>query len=199
MYPNSPLPSPVLSGYPEGSPGLPGGRSEMKLSPASGRNVGVSCGWQVQRSFDSAHDQKIVNFIEDLKSGKGRRFELSDIIGHVVEFRQCFFNSSADQHGSRFIQQKLESCGVEEKTSVFKEVLPHASKLMTDVFGNYVIQKFFEYGSSEQRRELANRLVGQILPLSLHMYGCRVIQKVCTPGSERGSKWVRNRDLSTFM
>jgi len=24
---------------------------------------------------------------------------------------------------------------------VFKEVLPHASKLMTDVFGNYVIQK----------------------------------------------------------
>jgi pumilio RNA-binding family len=51
------------------------------------------------------------------------------------------FTSSADQHGSRFIQQKLESCGVEEKALVFKEVLPHASKLMTDVFGNYVIQK----------------------------------------------------------
>lgn len=51
------------------------------------------------------------------------------------------FNSSSDQHGSRFIQQKLENCSVEEKTLVFKEVLPHASKLMTDVFGNYVIQK----------------------------------------------------------
>lgn len=49
--------------------------------------------------------------------------------------------SSSDQHGSRFIQQKLESCDVEEKALVFKEVLPHASKLMTDVFGNYVIQK----------------------------------------------------------
>lgn len=49
--------------------------------------------------------------------------------------------TSSDQHGSRFIQQKLESCGVEEKALVFKEVLPHASKLMTDVFGNYVIQK----------------------------------------------------------
>lgn len=48
---------------------------------------------------------------------------------------------SADQHGSRFIQQKLENCGNEEKASVFNEVLPHASKLMTDVFGNYVIQK----------------------------------------------------------
>ncbi|XP_015959977.1 pumilio homolog 6, chloroplastic [Arachis duranensis] len=170
QYPSSPLPCPVLPGYPEGSPGLPGVRNEMKLSPASGRNGGVLSGWQGHKSFDSAHDPKIVNFLEELKSGKGRRFELSDIIGHIVEF-------SADQHGSRFIQQKLESCSVEEKALVFKEVLPHASKLMTDVFGNYVIQKFFEYGSPEQRRELASRLGGQILPLSLQMYGCRVIQK----------------------
>ncbi|XP_061355841.1 pumilio homolog 6, chloroplastic-like isoform X2 [Gastrolobium bilobum] len=170
QYPSSPLPSPVSSGYPEGSPGLPGVRNEIKLSPASGRNGGIFSGWQGQRSFDSAHDPKIVSFLEELKSGKGRRFELSDIIGHIVEF-------SADQHGSRFIQQKLENCGVEEKALVFKEVLPHASKLMTDVFGNYVIQKFFEHGSPEQRRELASRLAGQILPLSLQMYGCRVIQK----------------------
>ena len=49
--------------------------------------------------------------------------------------------SSADQHGSRFIQQKLETVSMEEKASVFGEVLPHALALMTDVFGNYVIQK----------------------------------------------------------
>ncbi|KAH1100675.1 hypothetical protein GLYMA_13G099300v4 [Glycine max] len=170
QYPSSPLCRPVLSGYPESSPGLLGGRNEMKRSPASGRNGGLLSGWQGQRAFDSAHDPKIAIFLEELKSGKGRRFELSDIIGHIVEF-------STDQHGSRFIQQKLESCGVEEKELVFKEVLPHTSKLMTDVFGNYVIQKFFEYGSPEQRKELANRLLGQILPLSLQMYGCRVIQK----------------------
>lgn len=48
---------------------------------------------------------------------------------------------SGDQHGSRFIQQKLEMCSIEEKESVFKEVLPNASSLITDVFGNYVIQK----------------------------------------------------------
>lgn len=51
------------------------------------------------------------------------------------------FNFSVDQHGSRFIQQKLEHCSAEEKASVFREVLPHVSKLMIDVFGNYVIQK----------------------------------------------------------
>ncbi|KAK7347751.1 hypothetical protein VNO80_22290 [Phaseolus coccineus] len=170
QYPSSPLSRPVLSGYPESSPGLPGGTNERRPSPASGKNRGLLSGWQSHRASDSAHNPKIAIFLEELKSGKGRRFELSDIIGHIVEF-------STDQHGSRFIQQKLENCGVEEKELVFKEVLPHTSKLMTDVFGNYVIQKFFEYGSPEQRKELANCLLGQILPLSLQMYGCRVIQK----------------------
>merc|ERR1740121_1818945 len=50
-------------------------------------------------------------------------------------------------------------------------------QLTTDVFGNYVIQKFFEHGSPEQRRTMAEQLVGQVLKLSLHMYGCRVVQK----------------------
>lgn len=35
----------------------------------------------------------------------------------------------------------MERCSAEEKESVFKEVVPHALRLMTDIFGNYVIQK----------------------------------------------------------
>lgn len=41
------------------------------------------------------------------------------------------------------------------------------------------VSQFFEYGSPEQKKELADQLSGQMLPLSLQMYGCRVIQKVC--------------------
>ncbi|CAN8230506.1 unnamed protein product [Cochlearia groenlandica] len=138
------------------------------VSPSS--YVDAYPGWQPQESLESASGPRLCNFLEELKSGKGRRFGLSDITGHIVEF-------SSDQHGSRFIQQKLERCNPEEKAGVFREVLPHACKLMTDVFGNYVIQKFFEYGNSVQRKELADQLMGQIIPLSLQMYGCRVIQK----------------------
>uniref|UniRef100_A0A6N2KI29 PUM-HD domain-containing protein n=1 Tax=Salix viminalis TaxID=40686 RepID=A0A6N2KI29_SALVM len=159
QYPSSPLASPVLPGSPVGGTGFSGGRNEIRFPPGSGRYASAYSGWQGQRGSESLNDPKIHNFLEELKSGKGRRFEF------------------ADQHGSRFIQQKLENCSVEEKASLFKEVLPHASKLMTDVFGNYVIQKVFEYGSMEQRKELANQLTGQILHLSLQMYGCRVIQK----------------------
>lgn len=46
-----------------------------------------------------------------------------------------------DQYGSRFIQQKLETANLEETAMIFPEIIPHARTLMTDVFGNYVIQK----------------------------------------------------------
>ena len=36
---------------------------------------------------------------------------------------------------------------------------------------------FFDYGNTKQKRELADQLVGYVLNLSTHMYGCRVVQK----------------------
>ncbi|KAI0488700.1 hypothetical protein KFK09_028539 [Dendrobium nobile] len=171
QYPTSPLTSPVYPGSPVANSVTSSRRSESNRSSGSSvRGGGAYPGWQSPRLHDKIDDSKLHSFLEELKSTKSRRYELSDIAGRIVEF-------SADQHGSRFIQQKLESCSAEEKASVFQEVLPHASTLMTDVFGNYVIQKFFEHGSPEERKELANQLVGHVLPLSLQMYGCRVIQK----------------------
>jgi hypothetical protein len=53
---------------------------------------------------------------------------------------------------------------------VFNEALPQAFQLMTDVFGNYVIQKFFEFGTTEQRQVLAGTLRGNVLHLALQMF-----------------------------
>ena len=50
---------------------------------------------------------------------------------------------------------------------------------MTDLFGNYVIQKLFEHGNQSQKKILANQMKGHVLTLSNQMYGCRVVQKVC--------------------
>ena len=77
--------------------------------------------------------------------------QLRDIQNHIVEFSQ-------DQHGSRFIQQKLERATVAEKQLVFSEIVSAAYSLMTDVFGNYVIQKFFEFGTPEQKATLAQKV-----------------------------------------
>ncbi|OJD36495.1 mrna binding protein pumilio 2 [Diplodia corticola] len=99
-----------------------------------------------------------------------KRYDLKDIYEYICEF-------SGDQHGSRFIQLRLESANSDEKERVFKEIQPNAIQLMTDVFGNYVIQKFFEHGDQNQKRILAGKMKGHVLNLSVQMYGCRVVQK----------------------
>jgi len=71
----------------------------------------------------------------------------------------------------------LEHASLTEKALIFSEILSAAYSLMMDVFGNYVIQKFFEFGTTEQKQTLAQRVRGHVLALALHMYGCRVIQK----------------------
>lgn len=53
----------------------------------------------------------------------------------------------------------------------------HVTFSLVLIAGNYVIQKFFEFGLPEHRQTLAQRLTGHVLPLALQMYGCRVIQK----------------------
>ena len=85
---------------------------------------------------------------------------------------------SGDQHGSRFIQQKLETANSDEKEQLFREIQPNALQLMTDVFGNYVIQKLFEHGNQVQKRVLAEQMKNHVMELSMQMYGCRVVQKV---------------------
>lgn len=99
-----------------------------------------------------------------------KRYDLKDIYNHVVEF-------SGDQHGSRFIQQKLESANSDEKDRIFREIEPNAVQLMKDVFGNYVVQKFFEHGNQIQKKVLAEKMRGRVMDLSMQVYACRVVQK----------------------
>lgn len=138
---------------------------DSMVKSSIGGSIG-SCHSDVGNSMDG----RFVSSLLDEFKNKARSFELSDIVGHMVQF-------STDQYGSRFIQQKLETASAEEKMKIFPEMIPHARTLMTDVFGNYVIQKFFEHGAESQRIELVSQLTGHVLPLSLQMYGCRVIQK----------------------
>ncbi|KAJ5734713.1 hypothetical protein N7533_013116 [Penicillium manginii] len=136
--------------------------------------LGLGAAAMVNRSHREHDPTQVVRspLLEEFRANsKGnKRYELKDIYNHVVEF-------SGDQHGSRFIQQKLETANSDEKEQVFREIQPNCLQLMTDVFGNYVVQKLFEHGNQTQKKILANQMRGHVLALSTQMYGCRVVQK----------------------
>ncbi|SGZ54074.1 CIC11C00000000663 [Sungouiella intermedia] len=140
---------------------IPPNSGQGKKSKAGRGNGGGKGGHHIYRS----------PLLEEIRSNsKGKEYYLKDIYGHVVEFTK-------DQHGSRFIQQRLPSASDEEKEVVFNEIRDISYELMTDVFGNYVIQKFFEHGSTTQKVVLLECMKTNIYDLSLQMYGCRVVQR----------------------
>ncbi|KAG8916180.1 mRNA binding protein puf3, partial [Tulasnella sp. 417] len=158
---------PRSASYSPGSYGMRVGNAYRMPGTPKGRRAGPDTS---SSTTDSGVGLRSA-LLEEFRANKTRKWELRDIFGFVVEF-------SGDQHGSRFIQQKLEVATIDERNKVFAEIVPeHALSLMTDVFGNYVIQKLFEYGTKQQKDMLISTMTGHILALSLQMYGCRVVQK----------------------
>ena len=155
--PQSFRPGGVAYGYQMPIPSYPSAQA-IPTRPAKDQDIGLGVRSVLLEEFRS-------------NSKSNKRYELKDIYEHVVEF-------SGDQHGSRFIQQKLETANSDEKEQLFREIQPNALQLMTDVFGNYVIQKLFEHGNQIQKRVLAEQMKNHVMELSMQMYGCRVVQKV---------------------
>ncbi|PKU60550.1 Pumilio like 3 [Dendrobium catenatum] len=78
-------------------------------------------------------------FLEEFKTNMTKCYELSDIIGHVVEFK-------ADHYRSRFMQQKLEIASAKETDMGFDEIMPNALSLLTDLYRNMSLLAVFGNG-----------------------------------------------------
>lgn len=153
-------PSKIEDQSPSSAP-VNGASGSRKKNGASAKSNGPRSAPHIYRS----------PLLEEVRSNsKGKEYYLKDIYGHAIEFTK-------DQHGSRFIQQKLPLASDEEREVIFNEIRVISYELMTDVFGNYVIQKYFEHGTRTQKYVLLESMLGHVYELSLQMYGCRVVQR----------------------
>lgn len=88
QYQGSPLNSPVVPGSPMGGLHSPGIRNEMRYTHGPSRGSGGYSTWQGMRGGTTFDDSPRRSFLEELKSNNSRKFELSDIAGRIIEFRQ---------------------------------------------------------------------------------------------------------------
>ncbi|OEL28345.1 putative pumilio-like protein 7, chloroplastic [Dichanthelium oligosanthes] len=92
-----------------------------------------------------------------------------------------FMNHVArDQHGCRFLQQRLDD-GKREVDIIFAGVSRHAAQLMVDPFGNYLMQKLLAVCDAGQRMALVLTLAASpfaLVRISLNVHGTRAVQKL---------------------
>ncbi|RWW40529.1 hypothetical protein BHE74_00054057, partial [Ensete ventricosum] len=88
QFPGSPLASPVSQGSPVARASFSGRKNDNTKFPFSSERITGSSGLPIQRGGEKVDDPISYSFLEELKSNKARRYDLSDIAGRIVEFRQ---------------------------------------------------------------------------------------------------------------
>ena len=83
----------------------------------------------------------------------------------------------SDQQASLFLQQKLKLATPIQKHEIIDTIVRHSHPLMVNRFGNFLVQRCFEYGTKEQIDGIVNAIRGNVVTLSMDMFGCHVIQK----------------------
>lgn len=86
-----------------------------------------------------------------------------------------------DQHGCRFLQQIFLEGTPEDIEKIFLEVIDNIVDLMTDPFGNYLVQKLLEVCDEGQIMRILHAITrksGDLVKISCNMHGTRAVQKV---------------------
>lgn len=104
---------------------------------------------------------------------------LNDYIGNI-------YSLCKDQHGCRFLQRQLDILGKDAADIIFNETKDHTIELMTDSFGNYLIQKLIERVNLQQRIQLSTIASPHFVEIALNAHGTRALQKLieCISTSE---------------
>ncbi|KAI0509809.1 hypothetical protein KFK09_010405 [Dendrobium nobile] len=156
-YPRHPVASPIPHASPVG-PSSPSRHGEPNMHfPTSMRNFsGNAMGsWHLDNGghMNGGHESSL---LEELKNNKANCFELSDIAGHVA----------------------IEVVDLDQQTKMVLELDGNVMRCVRDQNGNHVIQKCIECIPQDAIQFIISTFYDQVITLSTHPYGCRVIQRI---------------------
>lgn len=144
------------------------------------RNFNMNSGVNVHRKMHNSNRRKGDD------AAKYANAKLEDFTGDI-------YSLCKDQHGCRFLQKQLdlgrELASSDRRgsevlasdvtaTMIFNEIYLKIVELMTDPFGNYLIQKLFENVSPDQRFILVRNAAPDFIRIALDPHGTRALQKL---------------------
>ncbi|KAK6032574.1 RNA binding repeat protein, Pumilio-family [Ostertagia ostertagi] len=115
-------------------------------------------------------------------------------------------NLALQMYGCRVIQKAMESIDESLQLEILREMEGHVLKCVKDQNGNHVVQKVIEKVKPERLQFIINTFTKNgpdtITQLSMHPYGCRVIQRVlehCSEEQKRPVLEALHANMSTLI
>eukprot|EP00890_Picochlorum_soloecismus_P000752 jgi/Picsp_1/1678/NSC_05152-R1_pumilio homolog 2 len=92
----------------------------------------------------------------------------------IIYLLEC----SMEYEGSKAIQKVLDDRKDEDDIvrAIHQALMPYIIELSSDTFGNYIVQKLLAHGKQDIKEQICSAIHDKIFPLSLHKFGCRVVQ-----------------------
>ncbi|PSK45159.1 hypothetical protein B9Z65_2299 [Elsinoe australis] len=97
-----------------------------------------------------------------------------------------------DQQASLFLQQKIKTGGTEQKQAIIQIIISQGKHLMLNRFGNFLIQRCMEHGTPANILDIAERICGHTVELSMDAFGCHVVQKAFDYAPEKQKRLMIN-------
>uniref|UniRef100_A0A0D9WF06 PUM-HD domain-containing protein n=1 Tax=Leersia perrieri TaxID=77586 RepID=A0A0D9WF06_9ORYZ len=98
------------------------------------------------------------------------------------EIIACFLGSvlsiSCQMYGCRVIQKAVEFADLDQKIQITRELNNDIMKCIHDQNANHVVQKCIEHVPQQFIQFFLEGIYGHVVELSVHPYGCRVIQRI---------------------
>lgn len=162
-------------------PGPSSGGSQPRHHNGNRRHPNMNLGVNVHRKMHNSNRRKGDD------ASKYANAKLEDFTGEI-------YSLCKDQHGCRFLQRQLDlgseaaertaksdlsvMTNVVAATVIFNEIYLKVVELMTDPFGNYLIQKLAENVSPDQRLILVKNAAPEFVRIALDPHGTRALQKL---------------------
>ncbi|KAI4840121.1 mRNA-binding protein PUF2 [Plasmodium brasilianum] len=110
-----------------------------------------------------------------------------DMIINIIEEYLPFLSSHA--YGCRIVQRIYEIGNIQQIKRLNEKIIKKIH-LIKNRYGNYVIQKCFEYSDDTARFIITDEIVNDIYKLSSHKYACNIIEKILLKKEYRYKKKI---------
>ncbi|XP_068649784.1 uncharacterized protein [Aristolochia californica] len=167
-------------------PGSVGGHGSLNQANSNGRTLpngqlhNLSSGLSACGSFQLDGQSSCASSADNLdcrifsRSQPLKYNSVDEVVGRIYQMAK-------DQHGCRFLQRKFTEGTPEDVQKIFIEIVDHIVELMTDPFGNYLVQKLLEVCDEDQQMQILRSITqkdGDLIKISCDMHGTRAVQKV---------------------